>query len=107
MKKHLYRDDEHTTETRAIDAAVETALDPLFADFVSKGYSVRELSHVIMTSVIALELKHKARTKLPHRVTRGLYSVIPDELGVDSIHGKQEESSGRTDTNFPANPRRR
>jgi hypothetical protein len=79
VKKHLYRDDEHTDETRAIDAAVVTALDPVFTDFVAKGYSVRELSHVIMTSVIALELKHKARTKPTHRVTQGFYSVIPDE----------------------------
>lgn len=45
-----------TPEASALDTRIHEALQPLFEEYVAKGYSPREISHVVHGASMQLEL---------------------------------------------------
>lgn len=55
-KESLYDDDyRYTALADGLDARVRAALQPIFDEYVKFGFSPREISHLIQTTVFEIE----------------------------------------------------
>jgi hypothetical protein len=44
-----------TEDARELGAAAEVRIRPLVQEFVAKGYSIREISHILIHEIIGME----------------------------------------------------
>lgn len=56
----LYRETDHryTPEADELDRRAATVIRPLFNEFVQKGFSPREIAHILQGCVTEWELEH-------------------------------------------------
>jgi hypothetical protein len=69
MPKSLFDSDKYTEESRVLDQKASDLLEPLFKEYIEKGYSIREISHVIHSAVNYVEImlvSTKKRTNEQH-----------------------------------------
>jgi len=56
MRKSLFdKDHRYTSDADSLEVAAFRALAPIFADYLKKGYSPREISHILSSAVRDLE----------------------------------------------------
>ena len=58
QKPSLYREEDfrYTEEALALTGKILTVVGPIFNDYLAKGYSLREISHVVQSAVGEIEL---------------------------------------------------
>lgn len=86
-RKSPYDDTDHyTNQTNHIGGEFQRAIFPLFTKYVEQGYSIRQLSHLVMNEVFECELlamldmnKALRKEKLPEAPTSAP-SVPPTKL---------------------------
>lgn len=69
--KSIYDDNgNYNTETIALDLEARTALKGIFEAWVSKGYSPRDISHVIVATAHEIELMSIVSGKIKDRLNK-------------------------------------
>ena len=58
MKNVYDQNDKYGPEASELDQSVYKVLKPIFTEWVNKGYSPRQLSHVMQGTITELELFH-------------------------------------------------
>lgn len=68
MKTLYDKNGKYTHETNHFELRIENAIRDIFNEYVDKGYSPRELSHLAQSAVYQLELMAMLPGNLPKKV---------------------------------------
>lgn len=63
--KNLYneKDETYSEETSELDYKVNAAIQPIFDEYVKLGYSIRQISHVMLNTIWECELMYMFNRK--------------------------------------------